>query len=168
MFLDAEEEEVEDEGVARAGVGWTDMEQTLREANSFRSSSDFVESTSEEVDRLLGLKDETISPELVRSVYLTVLDVVMADDLNELLLLLCGMGVMTEAADAEDFDLGEAVAPFPEGVVKLSIADRPSRLVVVVELVEEARFVAAGVAAPVVVVVVARLAMGEGVTPAVL
>ena len=139
------------------------MEQTLREVNSFRSSCDFVESASEEVDRLLGLKDETSSPELVRSVYLTVLD-----DLNELLLLLCGMGVMTEAADAEDFDLGEAVAPFPEGVVKLSIADRPSRLVVVVELVEEARFVAAGVAAPVVVVVVARLAMGEGVTPAVL
>ena len=147
------------------------MEQTLREANSFRSSSDFVESSSEEVDRLLGLKDETISPELVRSVYLTVLDVVMADDLNELLLLLlllCGMGVMTEAADAEDFDLGEVVAPFPEGVVKLSIADRPSRLVVVVELVEDARFLAAGVAAQVAVVVVARLAMGEGVTPAVL
>lgn len=143
------------------------MEQTLRDANSFRSSSDFVESTSEEVDRLLGLKDDTISPELVRSVYLTVLDEVMADDLNELLLL-CGMGVMTEAADAEDFDLGEVVAPFPEGVVKLSIADRPSRLVVVVELAEDARFLAAGVAAPVVVVVVARLAMGEGVTPAVL
>ncbi len=146
------------------------MEQTLREANSFRSSSDFVESNSEEVDRLLGLNDETISPELVRSVYLTVLDVVMADDLNVLLLILCGIGVMTEATDAEDFDLGEEVAPFPEGVVKLSIADRPSRLVVVVELlVEDARFLAAGVAAPVVVIVaVARLAMGEGVTPAVL
>lgn len=131
------------------------MEQTLREANSFFSSSDLVESTSEHVDRLLGLNDDTISPELVRSVYLT--------DLNEVLL--CGMGVMTaEAVDAEDFDLGEVVTPFPEGVVKLSIADRPSRFTVVL-------LSAAGVAAPVVVVVVvvaARLAMGEGVTPAIL
>lgn len=103
---------------------------------------------------------ETISPELVRSVYLMV-----GGDLKEVLVvLLCGMGVMTDAA-----------VPFPEGVVKLSIAERPSRLAVValaLEVEVDANLLlAAGVEAPVVVALAAfwvpRLAMGEGVTPAI-
>lgn len=80
-----------------------------------------------------------------------------------LVVLLCGMGVMTDAA-----------VPFPEGVVKLSIAERPSRLAVValaLEVEVDANLLlAAGVVAPAVALAafwVPRLAMGEGVTPAI-
>ena len=34
---------------------------------------------------------------------------------------------MTEADDIDDLDVGDAATPFPEGVVRLSTADNPSR-----------------------------------------
>jgi hypothetical protein len=65
---------------------------------------------------------------------------------------LCGMGVMTEAVCAPFF---------PEGVVKLSMAERPSRPTPPLLVEDDDEATAGGV------VLVARLAMGEGVTPGV-
>ena len=71
-----------------------------------------------------------------------------------LVVLWCGMGVMTEAVCAPPF--------FPEGVVKLSMAERPSRPTPPLLVDDDDDEATAGG-----VVLVARLAMGEGVTPGV-
>ena len=103
--------------------------------------------------KLCGLYDVTICPELVRSAYFT--DVVLGGVITILPLAADPGGCCFEAA-------GDG-APLPLGVVKLSTADNPLRVVAL-----PTSFLISLVPLPGVVLallsVVARLGAGEGVT----